>query len=433
MDFLRRFIPSPLRALQRGVCVLLALAGVASLQAADTLPADAARLRKELVEQKMPYWFDTGVDKVHGGYLLADDLKGPQQARVKQIVTQSRMIWTFSLIHRKKLGEGRRDYLAAARQGYEFLTAHFLDTNNGGYYWSTDLEGKVIEDGKALYGESFVIYALVEYRRASGDPKPLQQALDLFEAIQKHGHDTEHQGWMEHFNRDWSPSLDARREFAVEVPGLRSANTHLHWMEALTELYDATHRDDVKAALVEALALNQKYFYPRDVSKSAFHFHPDWTRATGGRSDGLSYGHNVEFAWLMIRAEKVLGRTPSWDHFFAHIDHALAHGYDTRRGGLYSTGVGNEPARDTDKVWWVQAEWLAALTDAIQQSGKESYKTALHQTLEFVRQYQTDPKDTVWLEQVTAEGQPKSTSKAHNWKANYHDVRAIVKFIEANP
>lgn len=34
------------------------------------------------------------------------------------------------------------------------------------------------------------------------------------------------------------------------------------------------------------------------------------------------------------------------------------------------------------------------------------------------------------MDTITAAGQPKSTAKAHNWKANYHDVRALVKFIE---
>lgn len=397
------------------------------------LSADAALLRRELAEKILPYWHDTAIDKTNGGYLLADDLNGRGMAHDKCLVTQSRMVWGFSLAHLRKLESGQRDYLAAARQGYEFLVTHFLDRTNGGYYWSTDLPGRVTDSHKSLYAEAFVIYAFVEYSRASGDSAPLQKACDLFHVIQKRGHDGVHKGWIEHFTADWKPSLDTKTKSAVEVPGLRSSNAHLHWMEALTELCDATHDTEVKAALVEALELNQHYFYPLDASKSAYHFHPDWTRATGPRSDGLSYGHNVEFAWLMIRAEKVLGREPSWPHFYADIDHALAHGFDHERGGLYSTGKDNEPASNMDKSWWVQAEIVAALTDAILHNDKESYKMALHQTLQFVRKHQTDPKDGVWIELVSAEGRPRSTSKANEWKANYHDVRAIIKFTEAFP
>ena len=76
---------------------------------------------------------------------------------------------------------------------------------------------------------------------------------------------------------------------------------------------------------------------------------------------------------------------------------------------------------------------LAALTDALKHKLNAEYETALKKLLDFVANFMTDPSDGVWLETVTAEGRFKSTGKAHNWKANYHDVRAMVKFIEAFP
>jgi mannobiose 2-epimerase len=152
---------------------------------------------------------------------------------------------------------------------------------------------------------------------------------------------------------------------------------------------------------------------------------------TGRRSAGLSYGHNVEFAWLMVRAETVLGQKPSWEHFYALLDHALKYGYDDEHGGLYSRGFDDQPATDTDKVWWVQAEMLAALTDALKHQSDPRYETALDKLLHFIKTCQADPKDGIWLYSVTAEGQPKDTAKANSWKANYHDVRAMVKFVEA--
>jgi mannobiose 2-epimerase len=139
----------------------------------------------------------------------------------------------------------------------------------------------------------------------------------------------------------------------------------------------------------------------------------------------------VEFAWLMVRAEQVLGRQPSWDHFQSHLDHALAHGWDTARGGLYHRGVGDQPATDQDKIWWVQAEMLAALSDALTHRSDPREALALQQLLGFLKAYQIDSRDGIWFDTVTAQGAPKNPAKAHNWKANYHDVRAIVKFIDA--
>jgi len=125
-------------------------------------------------------------------------------------------------------------------------------------------------------------------------------------------------------------------EAIVEVGGMKSANTHLHLMEAFTELAEATRDPEVRKSVAEAVKINALYFYPPKAGESCFHRHLDWAPATEPTSAGLSYGHNVEFAWLLIRAQTVLGQAPSWDHFNAHIEHALKYGYDHQRGGLAS-------------------------------------------------------------------------------------------------
>ena len=314
----------------------------------------AREMRTQLAEKILPYWFDTAQDTNRGGYLLADDaVQDRQLATEKQIVTQSRMVWGFSRAHLAGFSSTNRNYLRAAAQGYHFLLDHFLDQQNGGYFWSSDLKGKPVNDGKFLYGESFVTYAFVEYYRASGDPEALRHALDLYHTVQAHVHDNKNGGWFEHADRNWKLLSPGDPQDPVEIIGCKSANAHLHWMEALAELYDASHDPAVKESLIEALRLNQSYFYPKDPAQCSLYRQFDWKPPTGAGKDGLSYGHNVEFAWLMVRAETVLGRKPSWDHFYALLNHALKCGYDNERGGLYSRGFDDQPATDTEKIWWV--------------------------------------------------------------------------------
>lgn len=412
-------------------CLSLALFWPLLLGAADRAQS-AREYKRQLAEKIMPYWYDTAVDRQYGGYLLSDDAaKKVLPATEKQLVTQSRMVWGFAHAHRKGLSTADRNYLNAAEQGYRFLLAHFLDPESGGYYWTTDPAGKPLNQRKIVYGEAFVIYAFVEYYRASYDEAALKRAMDLYSTLQRRAHDREHGGWIEHFERDWTPMLKRGPEAIVEVGGMKSANTHLHLMEALTELYDATHDAGVRKSLQEAVKINATYFYPREAGQSCFHRHLDWKPATEPSSAGLSYGHNVEFAWLFIRAQRVLGEPLSWDHFNAHLEHALKYGYDHQRGGLYSRGKDDQPATDTDKVWWVQAEMLAALTDALQHKQDRACSEAMDKLVDFIFKYQANPADAIWLDTVAADGTPKNTAKAHAWKANYHDVRAMVKFVEA--
>lgn len=391
----------------------------------------AVELRRDLNGKILPYWFDTGIDATNGGYILADDGRGGRIAREKQVVSQARMLWTFSHAHVRGFRDPTRDYLKAAEQGYRFLTQRFLDKEHGGYFWKTDLAGGPTNPRKILYGQAFVVYAFVEYHRASGSREALECAMELYRVVQHQAHDGAKDGWFEHFTRDWKRIASPDPGCEVEVPGLKSANAHLHWMEALSELYDVTRDAGVRRSLDEALRLNATYFYPFDAGKSVFHRHPDWREVTDPKSAGLSYGHNVEFAWLMIRAEQILGRRPSWSHFEAHLEHALKHGYDYVHGGLYDRGVGDQPATRKDKVWWVQSEMLAALTDGFSHKPRPDYSRALMLLLEFITKHQADPKDGIWYDTVAEDGSRKNPAKAHSWKANCHDVRALVKFVDA--
>src|SRR5213592_5034052 len=181
------------RALIR-LFALMLLAAFSSAWARD-LANYAADMREDLTEKTLPYWYDTTLDKTNGGYVLSDDVQGPRAATEKQLVTQSRLIWTFSRVHLKGYSAEKRNYLKAAEHGYRFLLDHFLDKKNGGYFWTTDLSGKVLNDRKIIYGESFVIYALVEYYRASGDKEALRRATDLYREVQKHAHYPRDGGW----------------------------------------------------------------------------------------------------------------------------------------------------------------------------------------------------------------------------------------------
>ncbi len=413
----------------------LVLAGVTGnclpLQAA-TLADHARRYDEQIRSQILPYWYDTAVDGERGGYLLSADAENPAPpATEKQIVTQARMIWGFAHAHLKGYRDPRRDYLKAARQGFEFMVKYLWDPEFGGYFWKTDLAGKPISDRKMLYGNAFVVYAFVELHRAGGGRAPLDRALELYRDIQRHCHDAKHGGWGEHYTRDWQLITAHDDRIEVEVAGLKSANAHLHWMEALAELYDVTKDAEAGKSLAEAIQINATWFYPPEPGKSAFHRHPDWREVTNPKNAGLSYGHNVEFAWLMIRAQEVLGHPPAWDHFHAVMRHGMRYGWDAERGGLYNRGVGDRPATDRDKVWWVQSEMMAALTDSLRRHHNTEHEAALLKLIAFLNAHQIDRTTGVWLDTVSETGVPKRTALAHNWKAAYHDLRALVKFVEA--
>jgi len=361
----------------------------------EVLREQSRRLVGKLRSSGLPWWAQT-LDRQYGGYLLASD--------EKQLATQSRMVWTFAHAHRMRLG----DYLGAAEQGLAFLHSRFLDPKHGGFFWKTDRSGRVRNDRKILYGQLFVVHALVEYARAGGDASALDEAQALLGLLVERAHDDSYGGWLEHFGRSWRPARWRRHGFEVEIVGLKSANTHLHAIEALTELYAEIGDAAVKAVLAETVDLSTEHFFPDDPAASAQHRRRDWRPA--GRA-GVSHGHNVEFAWLLVGAERALGREPSRSRFDAYASAMLA---------------AERPVR----IWWEEAELLAALATGLAEWPDAGREKALEAHLEFLLGHVVDPVDGIWLHTVRADGETLSTVKRETWKDAYHEVRAITMLAE---
>jgi mannobiose 2-epimerase len=409
----------------------------------ETIARFAERYRRRLPGTILPYWLARSRDDSHGGYLLQDDVRrswvrragrlvamGPRPPLPddKQLVDQARLLWVFSHAHRKGLGNGET-CLRAATVGYQFLVEHFLDPMHGGYAWTTDRSGRTVNPVKHLYGQAFVVFGFVEYARASGEKAALDHATALHRAVEQHLHDHDHGGWHEHGDADWRVITDDDRRIQVPFPGRKSGNTILHWIEALTELYTECGGDQVRHSLTEALAVSRRHLFPSDPTHTCEQRMPDWALDPDA-DNPASYGHNVEFVWLMVRAERALGREPSWDQFHAYLDHTLRYGFDHLRGGSFSLGPLNQPADRRHKVWWVQSELVAALTDALAERDDQRYTRALAQTLTFMERHMTDRRDGVALQSVREDGRRHVPRKSGYWKAGYHEVRAAVRLVE---
>jgi mannobiose 2-epimerase len=378
-----------------------------------------------------------------GGFLLRDDvLRTPARRAAhavlpsgrspipeeKYLVPNTRLVWVFAHAHRGGF-DPDGTYLDAARDGHRFLVDHFRDPDHGGYVWSTDRAGRPVNDAKILYGQSFAIYAFVELARASATQQPLDDALALFRVVDSELHDDEHGGWREHAEADWSPLQDDARAGLVYL-GRKSVNGVLHWLEAVSALYDETRDPAVRGAVVETLDLCRRHVFPADPASVRDPHLPDWT-ADPAVEPLVSYGHHVEYAWLRLRAEATLGEPLDWVHFHAYLDHTLRCGFDHERGGAFTAGRGDAPAHEREKVWWVQCELMVALTVALEEQYDERYARALAQTTTFVERWMTDPRDGVLLNTVEHDGRRRWARKSGVWKAGYHDVRAATTLVDA--
>jgi cellobiose epimerase len=391
-----------------------------------------AALERILLENIVPFWFPGTLDTRHGGYQLNHGLSGRFLGPAdKYIVTQARVVWFFSRLARSKYG--RREHLAAARHGYEFLRDRMWDARHGGFFWAVDSTGKkAVVPQKHLYGQAFALYALTEYAAAARSAEALRLARKLFHHFDARAHDDEFGGYVECFDNDWRPA-------GTRTPNPmkhRSAtdklmNTHLHLMEALTPFCAATHDPLAEKRLRELILIQSGTVVRRETGACSDKFRRDWTPVRKPSYERVSYGHDVENVWLLMDACAVAGvpRSLLRSLYVALFDNALKYGFDPRQGGFFDGGPFGAPADKRGKTWWTQVEALVSALYMQRLTGEERYFEVFRKTLDWTVRHQVDWRGGEWFYGVSERG-AASGYKAGPWKGPYHQGRAMLRCLE---
>ncbi|TVR52711.1 MAG: N-acyl-D-glucosamine 2-epimerase, partial [Puniceicoccaceae bacterium] len=264
-------------------------------------PAEfAARAARELHENILPWWIEHVKDRERGGFFgrVEDDLRVDPEAE-RGALLSTRVLWAYSAAYRET---GDAAHRVMARHALEDLRRVFWDHEHGGLFWSASAAGRVKEDRKQVYLQAFGIYGLSEYYRATGEAEALEEAKALFRVLEERARDHRHGGYFEAFARDWSP-LDAEALSVMGSPTPKSQNTLLHVMEAYTNLLRAWPDPELRAAQRELIGLMLDRVYHAPGRHLHLFLDADWTP----RSETVSFGHDIEFAWLVTEAAEVMG------------------------------------------------------------------------------------------------------------------------------
>lgn len=395
-----------------------------------------------LRDHLLPFWMVRAPDREYGGFLPHFDRDGrPTGETTKTFLSHVRLLYTFSSAHRAGYGGGRCAELA--RWGADFLLDHYWDQEHAGWFWIADRQGAPTVTAKVGYGHCFGIYAFSEYALATGDPRGRQAAERTYAAVAEHMADTRYGGYLELMQRDWQPERPGRYG-----GDRKSMDVHMHMMEALTTLYEMTGSPTHRRRLSEVIDLIIGRMLRPESGTGYIQFALDFTplpailfAVSWGRDaapeDGLarpldntSYGHNVEFAWLLLHAADVLGQPR--ETYAAVVrplfDHCLEYGIDRQWGGVLVEGPTDAPPTLTEKQFWQQAEVLVGMLDAYLLFRDERYWQAFRNVYDFVMaKFVAWDGGGEWYERLDRLGNPVDDVLGHGWKSSYHTVRSMVQ------
>jgi mannobiose 2-epimerase len=149
-------------------------------------------------------------------------------------------------------------------------------------------------------------------------------------------------------------------------------------------------------------------------------------------TDNTCYGHNAEYAWLLIHALDILKSDyePYLKDLRTILDHTVSNGIDTEYGGVYVEGPHSGGVSDREKEFWQQAEVLIAMLDAYIIFRDPIFLEGYRNVHRFVFDRVINKQAGEWFPLLTREGEPVWTHMGHSWKINYHTVRSMIQSIK---
>ena len=377
-----------------------------------------------LTENILPFWINKMPDEQNGGfYGRIDGNNKLVPETYKGGILNARILWAFSSAYRVLKDTV---YLKMANRAWNYIHNYFFDTTYGGTYLSVNYKGEPLDTRKQIYSQAFFIYALSEYYRVTGDEQALNKAKELFELIEKYACDSVYNGYFEVYSRDWDRIHDKliSEKSNADQKGM---NTHLHLLEAYTNLYRVWPDLKLEGRLRNLIRL----FQNRLINQQTFHLNYFMNEKWEITSDIDSYGHDIEVSWLLDEAASMLKDSiliADIETLSIKIADAACERLQNDGSFVYEkdkvTGI-----TETKREWWVQAEAVTGLINAYELTSDVSYLLKAVNVWKYIDKHMVDHTNGEWYFDVDEKGNP-SGDKAGPWKCPYHNSRMCLEIIE---
>lgn len=398
---------------KRNLIFLFLLLNVASVMSSEE--DSLCRILKneivtDLTNNILPFWEKYSPSSEGGffGTILRDG--SSMDNAPKGGILNARILWTFASAYRHTKNTTYRNM---ANYAYSYFDAHFINKQNGGIYYMLTAQGVPMDSTKQTAPLTYAIYALSEYAAATASESSLNQAKALYHLIESHAADSSGDGYFDSYD---DQSITGKQPS-------KSLDTHLHIMEAYTNLYKVWPNLELKENLRNTVTLLINHFYQPQTGHLHTLFNANWEPI-----EWLdSYGHEVEAAWLLCEAANTLADETLKNQckdVALGICHAVICDGISLQGAVATSFNHRTEKKDLFLKWWSQAEAVNAFIYAWKLTDDVEWLRRANHTWQFIKDHFIDYEAGEWFRTCTPDGVPiKQEPKGSLWNCPYHGSR----------
>lgn len=369
----------------------------------------------ELEESVLPFW----LSYAQASYPSVIHANGcVESVWPKSTLLLCRLLWSFSASYRVTK---KTPYLLAATELFDFLYKHLFDGFFGplkSTFTAHDVEQIPEEKTNHIFNtlvQTYAIYSFSEYFFVSDDAIAKRWADAIFFFVESSALTP---------LGVYAPDFDKRASVTLLSVGCDS-RVQMHVLEAYVNLYKTTSNARALMAIKRLLELFMFKILKKNTPYLILCFDDFWQQS----SFQISFGHNVESAWLLVDAARLVGDKKIQKIAEGNLMYMIESTLDMqpKKNMGIMNGVDELGVYQTEKSWWVQAELLNCLLSGGAINDAYDYNEQALILWEFILIKFKDSLLGEWHTQLDFNLVPiQKYNKVDEWRCSYHSVRACL-------
>ncbi len=372
------------------------------------------RYEDELLNRVIPFWEEHCVDREYGGYFTMLDRDGSVYDTSKYMWMQWRVVYMFATLYHSEYGAGHENWLAIARQGFDFLTRHGR-LDDGSYYFQLNREGVPAMAPFSIYSDCFAAMGASALYAATGEARYRAEAESAMASYIRR-----------------IPDPKGKYEKALPGKGARLALGNYMILANLGNVLGADlGTDQYEADTRAAIDTVMEKFYNPELKVLFENVNPDGTfdlASCEGRF--VNPGHGLESMWFVLQYAEAHNDRALIARAAEYVDRLFQFGLDRECGGIFyfmdALGKPHLELQHDMKLWWVHNEATLAALYAYRLTGDNKFLDYFKMIDEYSFRHFRDTEHPEWFAYLNRAGEPSSMLKGGKWKTFFHLPRCLL-------